>query len=98
MTVGENVSWAAGELAEHPGRLAVLTAIGVLVFGVIMLQHTMLSWGQDTPAPTINNTTIIRVPGQPDRVVVRTSAPRPAAPGPVETTRRQSRSAAPSPT
>jgi hypothetical protein len=96
MNVSENVSWAAGELAEHPGRLALITTVGLLVFGVIMLQGMTMPWAHGTPAPTINNTTIIREPGKPDRVVVRTSVPRPAAPGPVETTRRQTRSVAPS--
>ncbi len=99
MNVLDNVIWAGGEIADHPGRLGLITAIGVVVAMVIMLQNTVMPWERTAPgSPTINNTTIIREPGQPDRVVVHTNDPRPAVPGPAETARRHPRSAAPSPT
>lgn len=98
MTVGDNISWAAGEIADHPGRLGLITVIGVVVAVMIMFQNLGVPWGHAEPAaPTINNTTIIRVPGQPDRTVVRTSVPGPAPRVPLQTPRQRTRNATPSP-
>lgn len=94
--ISDNVSWAAGEIADHPGRLGLITAVGVVVAIMIMFQNVGVPWGHAEPAaPTINNTTIIRVPGQPDRTVVRTSAPGPARQVPLQTPRQRTRSAVP---
>ena len=101
MTMGEEISWAVGEIGDHPGRLGLITAIGVIVAAMIMFQNAVMPWERATPnTPTINNTTIIRVPGQPDRTVVRTSQPGQAhqRPAPVETSRATQDSAAPRPT
>ena len=98
MSVTDNVSWAAGEIADHPGRLGLITVVGVIVAVMIAIQNVGVPWGHAAPAaPTINNTTIIRVPGQPDHVVVRTSAPGPARQVPLRTPRARASSAVPRP-